>query len=637
MGLAAVLKWRSRTQGRRTRPWPGRSVLPLRFEQLENRILLAGGVSVNNVTVPDALLGQTISGTLTPGIETAAYHFTGTAGQRLKFSWLSNTAGNPAYATWNVNVPTIALVGGFNYYSGLYAGQNFAITLPADGSYDLLLTNSQDTALPYQFKVEDISDTPVAVSGLSVQSGSLAASGTNSFTFTGPAGRALFLDSLQPYSYYYYYYYNPVTYTITAPDNTTANSGGLQTAGQPFVLPQSGTYTFTVTNSTSTSQTYDYQLLDLNDPGVTALTLGTPVTNSSLAANAATVYSFTGSAGQQLYYANVANSGSTSWSLMTADGTSAVTSGNANTTSGPFTLPENGTYYLIQTNTASTAVSYSFNLLDVAAQTTVALNQTVTGNLSAGPSAALYRFQGQANERIYLTWQGSYDYYASFQLDGPNGGYVTSGNPGGSPSDVTLPTTGTYTLALIGTTYSSAYAYSFALTTPPVNTTALALGTEVDASLTTPGQLDTYTFAGTAGQRIYVNGLPGTASVSASLIGPSAATAQGTPSSSATFNLNSDSGPYTLTETGTYALRTTAVPSTGTYSFRVLDVASQPTLSVGTSVTGTLDPGTDAALYSFSGTAGQRLFVTWQSASTNNGTYEVIGPDNSVVGYYLRL
>src|SRR5437588_4157959 len=44
------------------------------------------------------------------------------------------------------------------------------------------------------------------------------------------------------------------------------------------------------------------------------------------------------------------------------------------------------------------------------------------------------------------------------------------------------------------------------------------------------------------------------------------------------------------------------------YRYRVLDVASQPTLVPGTTVTGSLDPDTESDLYNFTGTAGQRVF-----------------------------
>src|SRR5262249_49678226 len=94
-----------------------------------------------------------------------------------------------------------------------------------------------------------------------------------------------------------------------------------------------------------------------------------------------------------------------------------------------------------------------------------------------------------------------------------------------------------------------------------------------------------------------------------------------------------DAGPFTLTEAGTYTLRISGSgAATGAYSFRLLDVAAQPALSLNAPVTGTLGPGTRTDLYRLSGTAGQRLYFTWQGGTDYYGSYTLYGPGNQQIG-----
>src|SRR5262249_25460610 len=72
------------------------------------------------------------------------------------------------------------------------------------------------------------------------------------------------------------------------------------------------------------------------------------------------------------------------------------------------------------------------------------------------------------------------------------------------------------------------------------------------------------------------------------------------------------------------------------YSFRVLDVGAQPVLNLNAPVAGTVDPGTRADLYRFTGTAGQRLFFDWQSGFTYSDFYYLYGPgDESITWSYF--
>jgi len=191
MALSRLWKRRPVTGRRAPRTAGRRAALPLRFEQLEDRVLLAGSLSINNVTVPGALLGQAVAGTLSPGEEAADYRFAGQAGQRVEFDWLGDAATN-SWAVYGPGAVAVA-VGGSHAF-----GENFQVTLPADSSYNLVLSGDQSAAVTYRFRAADDSDAEVAAANFgAVQSGTLAAGGSASFTYTASAGRLAYFDSEQ--------------------------------------------------------------------------------------------------------------------------------------------------------------------------------------------------------------------------------------------------------------------------------------------------------------------------------------------------------------------------------------------------------------------------------------------------------
>ena len=140
-------------------------------------------------------------------------------------------------------------------------------------------------------------------------------------------------------------------------------------------------------------------------------------------------------------------------------------------------------------------------------------------------------------------------------------------------------------------------------------TSSLTLGQEVTGSLSNPGDRFHYTFTGTAGQRIYFDNRGGTAgAIYASLTGPY---------STSVFDdylpSYNDSGPYTLTQAGTYTLTISGSGlSVGNYDFSLDDLAQATSIALtagsGTTETGTLATGLTTNLYTFSGTAGQRIY-----------------------------
>ncbi len=577
---------------------------------------------IDLATVPDLAIGSPLTGDLNPGPSTDLYRITATAGQRLHVTWQQGSGANAAYYVYGPNDQYIT--------SGSF-GNAFDIYFPAVGDYYLAFQGRSQDTTPYGITATDTSDTPVSASGFGAQAGSVKASSTTTFTFTAPAGRVAYFNGQSTNS--------NVGYTITDPNTNYVTKGGTYYNNGPFRLNTSGTYTITLTNYASSDQTFTYQLLDLGDPTLTALTLGSEVTSANLTADGVDVYTFTGSAGQELYFdsflTNSSSGTNASWSLIDGDNLQSVVTGNAHGDTGPFSLPESGTYYFIITNTSSTATSYDFRLLDAAAQKTLTLNTTVNDPLNPGTSTNLYTFTGQAGQRLFLSWSGASLSDVNYQLYGPtnqsvNGSYYYY-NTVSNPADFTLPSNGTYTFVVSGN-HATNTSYAFDLTTATTNTFALTLGATVNGDLTMGGQIDSYTFTGTVGQTLYFDGLSAdNSSIALTLTAPGGNTV-----SPRHYDVASDGQPVTLTEAGTYTLQIAAstAGATGNYGFRLLDRTAQPAVTLGNTVSGTLDPGTSTELYQITGSAGQRLFVDWAGASgyNYNGQYTLYDPNNQSLG-----
>ena len=161
---------------------------------------------------------------------------------------------------------------------------------------------------------------------------------------------------------------------------------------------------------------------------------------------------------------------------------------------------------------------------------------------------------------------------------------------------------GTYTLEVQGNNATDTGSYQFNLldlSPPDSNSTPLVLGTPVSGSLAA-NTLQTYQFTGTAGERVFYDGLTGSG-LTASLDGPSGNVLSG--------YANTQVGPDTLPTPGTYTLTIDANGGSGAFSFNLLNsVAPITPYTLGTAENGTLANPGDQALFTFSGVAGQRVF-----------------------------
>ena len=435
-----------------------------------------------------------MSGTLNPGTETNIYRITGTAGEKITLhaDSFSSTSGN-----WYLVDPNNRTLAGTTF------GTSFTATLALNGPYELIVqgNDTADASVAYSFDISATAQAVLAPSGFgTVQTGSLAAGASQSFSFTGTAGHSVYFNSLVRTS-------QPITATFTDPSSNTIFSYSPSSNAGPYVLTASGTYTLKLTNSSgSASGTFDFNMLEL--PGsATPLTLGSTVSGTLNPGSTTVLYSFTGAPGQRLFLDNQTTIGNAVNILLIDPYNNQGSSINSNSDAGPLNLTSAGTYYVLVDGESSSSVSYGFRLLDTSSLP-LSFGTTTNGNVITATQSDIYSFTGTAGERVYyreLT-DSNGSSGATWYLYGATNQYITSNSIGGDLT-ATLPSSGTYSLVVYNSTSFSSGTYSFEAIQNVNPTVSFTLGQEITGTIANPGDEASYTFTGAAGQRIFVDGL----------------------------------------------------------------------------------------------------------------------------------
>ena len=574
-------------------------------------------------------LGSTVTATLPAANAADFYSFNGTAGQQIYLDGLSSSTSS---VIANLTSPSGVVL--FNAYLRNNTGP---ITLAEAGVYRVVVTSNAANDGPYSFQLSDVGAAPVVNAGDTI-SGTLAAGQSLLYRVNGTAGQRLYFDDLsatspQDSSSVWYLY---------GTDNQQLASSYLvypfTSDDMEVLLPATGSYTLVLQSGSANPVPFSFRLLNWAG-NATAMALNSTVTGNFTVANQTDLYTFSGASGQRLIFDGLDSHGTALNVLINSPSGPQVFSLRADQDSATFVLPETGTYRLY-VNGSSTAGSYGFRLLDTAAGTAVTLGNAVTGTLNPGNSAVIYHVTGVAGQHLYFDDQSASDPTDSssvWSLFAPNGDRV--GNNylvyrfTNDDFEVQLPASGTYNLVLFGGTPAASVNYAFRVfdNSAPPN---LTLGATTVGVLNPARSTDLYRFNGTAGQRIFFDGIDAHGvSVPATLYAP-----DGTQ----IFSVNSDqdSGPFTLNQTGEYRLVIYGNNDTsGTYGFRILDAAAAPLVTLGATVNGSIPQATGTDVYRISGTAGQRLFfedLSTTSTTDSSSTWQLFGPGNqNVTSSYL--
>jgi YD repeat-containing protein len=602
-----------------------------------------------------------VLGTITPGTpvtitttisgQNARYTFSGTAGQQASLNLSSSTYTGCNGVVVSILKPDGSTLGS----SGLCntaTGFLDSLTLPTTGTYTVFVDPQGTVTGSITVLLNSFADVTGTISAGTALTATTTTPGQNAFyTFSGTAGQQVSINITSST----YTGCNALTVSILKPDNTTLASTSLCNTAAGFLdsqtLPTTGTYTVKVDPQGATTGSVTLLLNSFADVTGT-ISAGTALTATTTTPGQNALYTFSGTAGQQVSI-NITSSTYTGCNALTVsilkpDNTTLASTSLCNTATGFLdsqTLPTTGTYKVKVdpqgTTTGSVTVLLNF-FADVTG--TISAGTALTASTTTPGQNALYTFSGTSGQQFSINLSGST--YVGCNavvvsiLKPDNTSLASTGlcnTTTGFLDSQTLSTTGTYTVKVDpqGTTTGSITVLlnNFG----DINGT-ITPGTPLTATTTTPGQNARYTFSGTAGQQFSIN-LSGSTYVGCNAVVVSIVKPD-----------NTTLGSTGLCNTATGFLDSQTLPTTGTYTVRV-DPAGTTTGSITillnsfADVTGTITAGTaltattttpgQNALYTFSGTTGQQVSIN-MSGSTYVGcnavVVSILKPDNTSLG-----
>jgi cysteine-rich repeat protein len=486
-----------------------------------------------------------IAGAASPGGDIDTYAFDGTAGQIVAIAVGEVLMDNAFEPCWQLYGPTGAVNALTCAPGGVTAGTIAqTISLPATGRYTI--TVSEATADfrtgTYQLNVHGLSSTNAcgaAAPFCADPTAEISPGGDiDTYAFGGIAGQVVTIavgeiladNAFAPCWQLFAPDGSPVNPIACAPAGVTSG-----TPAQVIALPVTGNYTIEVTEATGQYRTGTYQL-DVH--GLSASNAcGDPAPFCADLASALTpaadvdTYSFAGTAGQAVAISVgeilADNAFTPCWRMFGPDGSALnalACSPNASTSGTPvqvLTLPVSGTY-TIQVSEALGQYrtgTYQIHVHGLSQSNACGSPMTLcTDNLAAiTPAGDLDTYQLSATAGDVVTvavGETVLDnaFNACWQIFGPSGAALNTlscGGAGTPPEAIPLPVTGTYTVLVTeqdGAYRSGEYGVkadgvSASVTCGP----ALGCGSDAVTTLSRYGEMDTYRYAGAAGELLSIS------------------------------------------------------------------------------------------------------------------------------------
>ncbi|MCT7981582.1 putative Ig domain-containing protein, partial [Laspinema olomoucense] len=567
--------------------------------------------AVSTLTIGEAIENATLSGK-----KIDFYRFEAAEGQALYFDLESRWQN----ANWVLFGPDSKQVQGLSSYN------DFEVTTEIEGTYLLAVSGNSDAEIDYSFNAiaPATTETPLAL-GTTV-SGSLTESGErHEYVFAGLIGQPLFFDSRQEST--------NITATLISPSGAQVNTGlpsnYIYGDSQPFTLTESGTYRLIVDGRNETTGEYEFVLSDR--AAVTQLSTDSTPVSVQLLPNETQLYRLEGTKGQVLNFdLDAQRLEGASWTLY---GPSNRAISTPSWLQGDFqaTLPSDGIYTLaIAANSTPQERDYNFSVTSVPQNSVsnTGLNTPISGNLAPGTTNS-HRFTAAAGTQIvfdslnndYNNWQ------IRMRLVAPDGSKLFENHDSRNDREpFTLPVSGEYELQVDGFYPSSSGNYQFQLLELPSHVDAPSFN-PVEFNAVTTGTLSPdlskqiYAFTGQVGQQILLNNMAGS-NIKTSLYDPNG-------SSVFSHSSASDSSIHTLNQDGIYYLAIERTqPAARDYSFQLLNLGSGTDLKLNVPTKGQLASGQQAALYKFTGEAGQKLYFDSLQGNWSN-QWKLYGPGNN--------
>ena len=564
------------------------------------------------ITTPYTI-GDTIVNNISEAGERDTYTFTGEEGQRLLFDSLQSASG----VNWQLLSPSGERV--FGTQSSYALSSDRTQLLTETGTYILTVDGSGDAVEDYGFRIKDWSSA-TSIDLNTVITGDFGEGReTNIYQFVATKDTNLYFDRLVGHSSDRWSLYNSEGKIIR---NITQLSSDFE-----LTLPTTDNYTLYVSGRDNANNDYSFEVIPSEWSDAT-LNFDEQIAGTIAVAGERNIYIFDGSIGQQLFFDALEGKSSITAKLYSPTG-KLVLDRRTDLDSSLFTLTENGSYRLEVDGLGATTGDYRFNFKDVAAADSLTFNTTISDR-SSGREVKLYQFTGTQGTVLDFNLDAASWSNANWKLYDPGNKIIA--NPSASSPDfsATLPTTGTYTLAVIGNG-TEAVDYNFEVTdNTPAPTVNTGLNTGYSGTITA-GEIKDNSFTANAGTQIYVDTLlNNNSSIRMRLVAPDGSYVFDNHDS------RNDKDVVVLPQTGEYSLQiygsTSAV--SGSYDFQLLELPQNLTstntrsLTLGTTVNETVG-GLETQVYSFDGKVGQQIL--FNGIQGNNVGASLITPNGSSV------
>jgi hypothetical protein len=273
----------------------------------------------------------------------------------------------------------------------------------------------------------------------------------------------------------------------------------------------------------------------------------------------------------------------------------------------------------------------------------------VTVNTTVPGQNGRLTFAGTAGQRVSLSISGVSYSSATAQILDPGGnavgGSVLVGTGGGFVDTRTLPSNGTYSITIDPPNTTTGAATFTIYNVPPDVTGTITPGSPFVTSISTPGQNASYTFAGTAGQRISLKTGPSTISMGyISITGPAGVQVV---SRTLFSSFEAFVDARALPATGTYTV--TIDPYNEATGFAMVTVYNVPAdASAALTVGGApqsisiATPGQNGSV-TFTGHAGQAVTISLTNITVPISFVSILKPDgtplvtNQLVGAFPKI
>ncbi len=493
----------------------------------------------------------------------------------------------------------------------------------AAGTYQLSIDAGGDAIGNYAFRLLDLASAELITTGTVLTRSLSPASEADTYRFAAVEGAYFYIDGLSNNTANAYWrLLDPVGRYVT--DNALYNDLELVRANV------TGDYTLVVDGYFTDSGLIDYSFVvrAVTIPAPQTLTLGTTYSQSIAVAGQFHQYQFAVNTETYVLFDTLASAGDINWSLQGA--TNLVNSRPLSLDRGGEVLKlRPGNYTLTIDGVGEQTGNFSFRLFDLASAPPITPGTPVSESLSPSNQTDLFKFNGTAGTSYYLDTRiaGSHPFVnAQWRLIDPIGRNLFVNSIFANSDVLTLPLTGQYTLAVEGN-FSDTQVTDYAFNVQPLNDAVpipLSFDTPYTGTIGVTGEVDRYSFnvasAASSEAQLHFDALTSAGNITWSLIGP-----LGNVVTSQLFeNANN---PWLRLFPGDYTLSIQGVQdNVGAYSFQVSNATSGTPLTFGSPITGTLDPGSETAIFLLPANAGDKYDFLGNTPTAGTNGWRLIDP-----------